>query len=161
MTRLIKIEYRKMGTAQRTANTRLASCGAEFNNKSVMRFILTLSFFICAFQSCLQNSDKGHRQSETSQANLLGKEHAFQADTNRLIVLKDHFVISIDGQSKRAYTKSQLLDILKEYKSSDTLYLTIKDAPSRQLEDALKSLRELEIKTYKFEVSEDYFKLPY
>jgi hypothetical protein len=125
-----------------------------------MRFILTLAFFICAFQSCLQNSGKGHKQSETSQANSLGIEHAVQGDTNRLIILKDHFVISTAGQSKRADTKSQLLDILKEYKSSDTLYLTIKDAPSRQIEDALKSLRELKIKIYKVEVSEDYFKLP-
>lgn len=125
-----------------------------------MRFILTLTFFI-VLQSCSSNSDKGHKQSESNQNNLPRQERPLPADTNRIIIFKEHFVVSLGGHSKRADTELQLLDMLKEYKFCDTLYLTVKDASSGQIEKALKRLHELNIKNYKVEVSDEYFKLPY
>jgi hypothetical protein len=117
--------------------------------------------FFCATHSCSLNSDKEQNQPETIQNSLSEKELPPLTDTSRIIIFKDHYIISIAGHSKRANTELQLVNILKEYKLSDTLYLTIKDAPSRQIENVLSKLHELKIKNYKVEVSDDYFKLPY
>ncbi|MFL5740221.1 MAG: hypothetical protein ACJ75B_08385 [Flavisolibacter sp.] len=126
-----------------------------------MKLIIALTFFICFLQGCDTNSDKGQKQSETNQIDTSQKAVLPAADTSRLMIFRDHYNVLIGGNSIKASTETQLLDMLRGYKSSDTLYVIVMDAPSEQIEKTLKILHKLKIDNYKLEVREDYFKLPY
>jgi hypothetical protein len=115
---------------------------SQFNDHS-MKLLFAFTFLLVTVQGCVNRN----------------KEPKHFAGENSVTIDKGYYNVSIDGQSGIAHSKEQLLDLLGNYRSDDTLLVVIKDAHSRQIDTVLKSLRLLGIKR-KVEVTMDFFKLP-
>jgi hypothetical protein len=123
--------------------------------------ILIFAFSNFILQSCFQDRKKDDGKESKSAKGSTEQGVQRSKHPNRITIFKTYYEVSIDGKSTEATSKGELMHKLKSYKSTDTLFLSIRDASSAQIENALECLQELRIKNFKTEVSDDYFQLPY
>jgi hypothetical protein len=110
-----------------------------------MRVILNLTVFILTITGCVQKTNEKQKH----------------LDAGKVEIFKEHYLVSIDGNSVQAYTKGQLKHLLRNCNSNDKLLIMVRDATSGQIKTAIETLHELNLVKHKVEITTDYFKLPY